>query len=410
MTEVLLTDLVPLTKRGNWFGALGASWAVGSACGPVVGGALAQLSTWRWIFWLNLPFTGIAILVMPYLLCLKIETAFLLKLRKIDYIGATLLLLSLSSALIPVTWGGVVYEWKSWHTLVPLILGLAGLVGFVLYEKYFAANPFIPLIIFNNISSSLNYFGAFVLGQILWTLLYYMPLYYEVAKGYSMVMSGIALFPEIFTLGISGILSSVLISARKSYRWALWIGWILAIVGLGLLRLLEVDTSTAKWIFLNLTVGLGTGMLYPALPLAIQSSAPKEVMPMSVTMISTSRNLGRTIGVALGGSIFQNRIRDRLQQIPALAPMAKRYSQEASILLQVIKAMPDSVNRLSLKDAYTESLADVWLFLCGMASIGLISSLFVQSYSMERELYTRQPLENLEAGTSRDVLLNSSDR
>lgn len=394
MTEVLLTDLLPLVERGRWFGALGAAWAVGSACGPVIGGAVTQLSSWRWIFWLNLPFVGIALLILPVLLRLRTVSGSLSKLHDIDYTGALLFLSSLSAMLIPLTWGGVVYDWDSWHTIVPLVLGTLGLVGFVVYEKHHTSKQFIPLVIFHNTSSSLNYFGAFVLGMLLWTLLYYLPLYYEVAKGYTMVMSGVALFPETFTTAPAGIVATVLISAWKKYRWALWLGWTLATVGLGLLRLLEVDTSVVKFIFLNLTVGVGAGILYPAIPLAIQASCPLEIMPMSVTMISTARNLGRTAGVALGGSIVQNRIKYHLQQVPNLAPMATEYSKEASTLLNVVKSMRDDANRTSLKVAYARSLTDVWMFLCGVAGLVLISSLFVKSYSMDRELYTRQPLED----------------
>ncbi|OJJ99050.1 hypothetical protein ASPACDRAFT_14297, partial [Aspergillus aculeatus ATCC 16872] len=401
MTEVLLTDLLPLSQRGTWFGVLGASWAIGSACGPVVGGALAQLSSWRWIFWLNLPFIGLALLVMPFLLQLQKPPLTPTSLRSLDYLGACLFLTSLAALLIPLTWGGVVYPWTSWHTLVPLLLGAAGLLAFILWERRLppSVHAFIPFTIFNNRSTILNYMGAFILGMLLWTLLYYLPLYYEVAHGYSMVMSGVALFPETFTTAPAGIATAFVIARTQHYRWALWTGWTLSTVGLGLLRLLTVTTAVAHWIALNLTVGVGAGVLYPALALAIQSSAPLNHMPIAVTMISTARNLGRTAGVALGGSIFQNRMRYHCRHsgVGALVAQAGVYAQDAAMLSEVFKGMPTDTKGLekeALKVAYARALADVWVFLCGVAGVGWLSSWFIREFSMERELFTTQPLES----------------
>lgn len=92
------------------------------------------------------------------------------------------------------------FPWSSWRTLLPLLLGLAGIVGFVLYEHFIAARPLVALRIFKSRTAAVNYIGTVLHGVILWCMLYYLPLYYEGVKGYSATMTGVAIFPETFTV------------------------------------------------------------------------------------------------------------------------------------------------------------------------------------------------------------------
>lgn len=167
LTEIIVTDIVPLRERGKYFGFLSMMWAVGSVSGPIVGGAFAQEASWRWIFWLNLPFCALGFVLIPLYLKLNHKTeSFVEKLARVDWVGSVLFVGSLTSLLIPVTWGGVMYEWDSWRTLVPLCVGIAGLVGFVVYERLVPENPLIRLNLFDNRTAVANYFGTVMHGII----------------------------------------------------------------------------------------------------------------------------------------------------------------------------------------------------------------------------------------------------
>jgi MFS family permease len=173
LTEILITDLVPLRYRGQWAGAIAAMWSLGSVTGPVIGGAFAQVE-WRWIFWINLPFIGISLVMVPIFLRLNTKAdSILAKLKRVDWIGQFLFVASATSFLVPLTWGGVMYSWSSWRTLVPLILGAAGILGFCVYEKYVAAEPAIRLAVFRNRTANTAYFTTTIHGLILWCFLYY---------------------------------------------------------------------------------------------------------------------------------------------------------------------------------------------------------------------------------------------
>ncbi|KAL8802998.1 MAG: hypothetical protein Q9200_006387 [Gallowayella weberi] len=390
LTEIVVADLVPLRLRGQWFGLISAMWALGSVSGPIIGGAFAQ-GEWRWIFWINLPFIAIAFVFVPLFLRLAFKpSSFAAQLARVDWFGSVLFTASTTSFLIPITWGGVSYPWTSWHTLVPLCLGVAGLISFVTYEEVVATEPLIRMIIFKNRTAAVSYIETVIHGMILWSLLYYMPLYYEAVKGFSPVISGVALFPETFTVAPASIVVGILITVTGRYRWAIWSGWVLTVLGTGLLYLLDVNTSTVEWIFLNLVGGLGMGMLFPSMAFAIQASSTNADLAFAIAMFSFFRAFGQAIGVAVGGTIFQNQVKTKLLSYPLLASKADEYSKDASRLVQIIKAMQDGVVKEDMKHAYADSLKVVWATMCGLAAVGLILSFWTKGLDMNKPLETEQ--------------------
>lgn len=325
------------------------------------------------------------------------------RLRQIDYIGTVLFVGSISSFLISLTWGGVVYRWSSWRSLVPLILGVAGLASFVVYEARVAARPTIPVTVFYNRTTAVTYIGDVLQGLVLWCMLYYLPLYYQAVKEYSPILSGVALFPETFTVAPCSIVIGLLITRFAAYRWAIWLGWGLSTLGLGVMCLIDVHTSVPAWVFLNLVAGLGLGSLFPSLAFAVQASVKSEHIAIAVALFSFLKSLGQTLGVAIGGVVFQNQLRSNLMRYPALAPKAEEYSQDASGLVQVIKAMPDGQNKAHLKQAYADSLRIVWAVCCAMCGIALFLSFLTKGYDVNRKLDTAQGLREEDGGGAKGL-------
>jgi hypothetical protein len=223
--------------------------------------------------------------------------------------------------------------------------------------------------------------------MILWSILYYLPLYYEAVKGFSPILAGVSLFPQTFTVAPASIVAGVVIAVTGKYRGFTWVGWATTTIGLGLLTLLKVNTSTPGWIFLNL---VGTGVLFSAMAIAVQASSSNEDMAHAVTMFAFFRAFGQTVGVAIGGVIFQNQMKKKLLTYPLLADKASEWSQDASGLVQTIKNMPAGLAKDQLKLAYVDSLKYIWIFICVLAGVAFIASLFTEALPLDRALETEQ--------------------
>lgn len=109
LTYIITTDLVSLQQRGKWFGLISLQWAIGSTVGPLVGGAIAEHSDWRWIFWLNIPFCVVGFVSIPLVFrdSLTDPSKVWTKLHELDWLGAVIFLCSITSCLIPLTLGKV---------------------------------------------------------------------------------------------------------------------------------------------------------------------------------------------------------------------------------------------------------------------------------------------------------------
>lgn len=402
LTEIVVTDLVPLRLRGQWFGIISGMWSIGSVTGPIIGGAFSQKVSWRWIFYINLPFIVAGYILVPIFLKLNVvPTSLAAKLRRVDWFGSILFVGSATSFLIPITWGGVMYAWDSWRTLVPLLVGAAGLIGFVFYEAYVPVEPVIPLSLFRTRTALVTYVGTVIHGICLWCLLFYMPLYFEAVRGFTPILSGVALFPASFTVAPAAVVIGFLITRTGKYRWSIWGGWFLATFGLGLLNLLDTNINTPSWIFIMLVSGLGLGILFPSLAFAIQGSSTNADLAFAVAMFSFFRTFGQAIGVAIGGVIFQNQMSTKLMKYPSFASRAADLSKDAAGLVQVIKGMADGVDKDDLRTAYADSLKTVWTVCCALAAVAMVASLWTKHYNLDTPLESQQQLKK-QRKTSRD--------
>lgn len=206
-------------------------------------------------------------------------------------------------------------------------------------------------------------------------------------------MTGVALFPETFTVAPASVVVGILVSVTGRFRWALWSGWALTTIGMGLLTLLDVHTSTVAWVFICLVGGLGTGVLFPAMAFAIQAAAADVDTAYAVSLFSFFRAFGQAFGVAIGGVIFQNALRSKLEAIPGLTELAGGYAKDSVAMVQLIKAMPVGASgREELLGAYADALKVVWMAMIGFAAAGGLASLFTEGLSLDRELSTEHGL------------------
>jgi hypothetical protein len=279
------------------------------------------------------------------------------------------------------------------------VICAVALVAFVAYEEWLerrGLEPTIRMSVLKQRTAAVTYFTTFIHGIILWSILYYLPLYYEAVKGFSPILSGVALFPQTFTVAPASMAAGITIAVTGKYRGFTWAGWALTVLGMGLLTLLKVDTSTPAWIFLNLVSGLGTGVLFSAMALAVQAASTNENMDYAVTLFSFFRGFGQTVGVAIGGTIFQNQMKKEILKRSLIAANATQWAQDASALVSILKAMPDGLAKLQLQEAYVDANKMIWIVTCALAGVALIASLWTEALPLDRVLETEQSFKHKE--------------
>lgn len=389
--EIIITDLVPLNERGNWLGWLGTMWTVGGVIGPLTGGLFAQYVSWRWVFWINLPFIAIgSVLLQIFLQQEQIPGHPWKKCLRIDWTGALLFTVSCCAILIPLSIGGILISWEKWPILLSLFVGVDGLIAFVWWEKFHAKEPLIPLTIFHNWTLRSLYLQTVLHALVFWATMYYLPLYYQVVKQYTIFQSGLALLPQTIVVSPLTVIIGILINKLNAYRWSVYGGWFFTTVGAGLLIILDLDTAIVEWIIINVIFCLGIGTLITAMNFAVQAAVEGKYCGHAVAFYVFLRQFGEGLGVAIGGVIFQNQLRVNLDNLDITGAEAKQYTQKATVLGPIIKQLAPGLFKSQLLTAYVGALRTLWISALAISAVGLLLTALVKSYNMDKRLETEQ--------------------
>lgn len=388
MIEIIVGDLVPLRERPKFMGVVMGVFALGNFIGPVIGGVIASRTTWRWVFWLNLPVAGIALMLLVLFLQVKYDksTSVWAKLKRVDFVGNTLLVASIISILLPLTWAGTVRPWSSWRTIFPLIFGFAGLVAFLFYENSgWVAEQTMPLRLFSNRTSALAFVMTFFHGTVLFWVAYFMPVYFQAALQHSPEHSGIDLLASAIPLVPTGIISGVLISIIGKYRPSIIIGFVIMTLGTGLFIMLDDKSKTVVWVVFQIIFAAGSGFVFAGLVPAILSPLPETDLATAMATAGFIRGFGTMWGVAIPTAIFNTRFNNLLYKITdeavrSLLAHGGAYQLATKAFLESLNSMPST--KAEVIGVYVLSLQLVWIVGVVFSAIGIPLSLFIKEIQM----------------------------
>ncbi|KAH0262852.1 MFS general substrate transporter, partial [Aureobasidium melanogenum] len=380
---IILSDIIPLRQRAQYQGYLQLCFAFGSNIAPVIGGLIVQKTTWRWLFYINLPFCAISLATVPFTIRYtrpKITTKE--QLLSIDWMGIMLSIASTTLFLVGISWGGTEYPWSSATTLCPLLIGLAGVVLTVIYETKYASVPFLRMSIFNNRSAIAAYACTVLMAFSVYATGYYLVLWLLAVKEMSAVMAGVCELPLGLTIvPISG-LTGAIVTRVGSYQWAIWLGWLLSTLGMGVMVQLHPDTSTVAFVFMFICAGTGLGLLFNSLSAAIQAISPTKDVAYASSMFAFMRSLGLCLGVSIGGTIFQNFLERRLEHYGLSPEIAK----QAQVYIEALRSEPVSPEKTLAKEIINWAFQMLLATLCGISGLGLVISAAIGRYSLDKEL------------------------
>ncbi|ODM18661.1 hypothetical protein SI65_05278 [Aspergillus cristatus] len=366
MVLAIFTDIVPLRLRPRYWAAIQVAWAVGTVTGPVIGGACAHPKTWRWEEHSGTTTKG----------------SFLSKWRRLDFVGCGLFLSSTTSFLIGVTWGGVQYDWDSVQVLVPIFLGLAGIISMIVWEKWGTENPFLRIWIFDDLRTTAAYLCGMLQGLILFAKAYYVAIYLEGVKLFDPLKTGLSSLPMTAGMLPISVIAGILMTHTGRYRWCLWTGWPLTTLASGLLILLDSDTKTAVWVILLIIAGVGHGFLLGPGLFAAQATCSQDDVAVATSVYSFLRSFGMCLGVATGGTMFQNVLKDELggDGFPAwIATDATAYAQK---LRDMQDTGQNPVTRQKIQDDFALGFQAVMALLTGIGGLGFALSLIIKKRVM----------------------------
>ncbi len=297
ITYTIVGDIFTLAERGKVQGWLGTVWGIASLTGPFLGGFLIDSLSWHWIFFINIPFGILSIVLLQKNLDEKFER----KKHKIDYLGTLLLSTAIISVLYAVLIGGKTDKWYSISTIALFLTAGAMMLVFYFVEKR-AEEPIIPFEIFTKANIIINIISFFS-SAILIGADVYMPIYMQNVLGYSATVSGLAMAP----MSVAWLLASVFLVkhiAKRGEKTVIGAALVILLLSCALLLLLGVKSSLIMVVIIVFIMGFGFGGAFTTLTIVVQASVDYSKRGAATASNSLVRTLGQTIGVSIFGSMF----------------------------------------------------------------------------------------------------------
>jgi EmrB/QacA subfamily drug resistance transporter len=365
--QAIIGDVVAPRERGKYQGLFGAVFGVTTVIGPLVGGLFTEHLSWRWVFYVNLPFGVIALAVTAAVLPAAIAKVH----HVIDYLGTILLAGSATAFVLLTSTGGTTYAWGSTQILVMGVAGVVLLVAFVIVERR-AVEPLLPLHLFKIRTFSASSAVGFVIGFAMYGAIVFLPLFLQDVRGASPTMSGLEILPLMAGLLITSIGSGQIISRWGRYKVFPVAGCAVTTVGLFLLHLVTVQTSSVVLSLYMFVLGAGLGAVMQVLVLAVQNAVPRSELGVATSGATFFRSIGGSFGTAIFGAIFANVITGKLSHYLSGVKIPASLNS-TSVSPEVLAKLPEAI-RHGYQLAFSSSLATVFLVAVPVGAVAFILS------------------------------------
>ncbi|KAF7339985.1 MFS general substrate transporter [Mycena venus] len=395
LTSIVTADLIPLRERGVFNGITGLVWTLGSVIGPFIAGSLASKASWRWLFYMNIPLCFLAFVVVACFLNVKTPRENLTtKLLQVDWLGNVFIISSTCSCMLGLSWAGIVFPWSSPQVLVPLIVGLLGLLWSVYYESRWPAKPTIPLLVLSNRTTVLGYIATLLHGIVAISVGFYLYAYTNPCSYPPLMFEPLLQFHLLPFSKVDWLQKRANIG--RSFSW----GWCFMLLGIGLIYYMNIDTPIWQIVIFQLIQGFGMGLLY-ATTFAVQAPLPVSENASAVSLITFCRTFSQAWGISITGTILQNRLRHSLP-----ASLLSQFPENTEIAYSIIPQIPEMSEPLKgdVQKAFLDSMRLAWVVMEAVCAAGLLTFFFMKDVPLRRTTDKQWSLaEKVKSGTQPDA-------
>jgi len=308
LVQAIIGTIIPPRKRGRYMAYTGATMAIATVIGPLVGGFLVDAPHlgWRWCFWSAVPIAIIALIILQAKLTVPV---FKREGAKVDWLGASLITTAASALLVWISFVTKDYAWISWETFTLLGFTLAAVLALIWVESK-VHDPIIPLKIVTSRTTALAILASISVGVGMFGASVFLSQYFQLGRGMSPTASGMMNIPMM-----GGVLVSSLFVGRLVTRTGVWKPFALTgsvLLAVGFMALSTINATTSYWVIgvFMVVAGLGLGMCMQNLVLAVQNSISIRDVGAATASVTFFRSLGGAIGIQALGFVFSNHLKD----------------------------------------------------------------------------------------------------
>ena len=302
-----LGDIVAPRERGRYMSYMMVVMMLATIGGPLLGGFITTSFSWRWIFYINIPVGGAALVYLLATLHMparKVE-------HKVDYLGGSLLAVAATTLILLATWGGTQYAWGSVQIIGLALVTAAAGVAFLVTEKR-AAEPMLPLHVFRNRNFSVSMVLTFLTGLAMFGAMTFLPLFQQTVQGESPTVSGLMLTPMMIGVTITSIVAGQVTTRTGRYKAFPILGGGIMAAGMYLLSGLGTGTTRLTSALFYVVLGLGMGFLMQMVSLIAQNSVEQKDMGVASSARMFFQQIGGSLGVAAFGALFARQLTESL--------------------------------------------------------------------------------------------------